>query len=451
MTARPACAVLLALALVAAGGGSARAAWSSPETVPGSDDVQAPGPAIAFAASGRSLITWRAGLLRPDEAQRAERTQRSAPGAYGTPLAISGLAADPVAFAQTRVALLRLRGLFPRMTLTADIGRLTSASGPDRTLARDEGVGGPPVLAGNARGDLVAAWTKPAGAHEHLDISLRHPGGRFGPPHVLRGSGRLAFPAAAYGDRGDTLVAYQRTSVDAQGRTRREVEARLRRPGHGFGSPQVLGATHGLAWIATAIAPTGRAYVVWAEQDGGEEANQSLTVHATLAAPSHHLFNRARELARSPLAARPQGRPRLVVDRAGNATAAWSLPTSATTARIDTAAARAGSWFAAPATVAADGILQDIAGAPDGAALVLWTGAFGATFAPRPVAAAYRPAGASAFAAAESVAPDPEDPGDAAAAFDASGRPVVTWIGRPGFRGEFPPAEPRVVRVAQRD
>ena len=213
----------------------------------------------------------------------------------------------------------------------------------------------------------------------------------------------------------------------------------------------MLGTSHGVASIAAAIAPNGRAYVVWAEQDGGEEAGRALTVNATIAAPSNFRFHDARQLAVSPAAARPQGTPRVVVDDAGNATAAWSLPADDGTATRRGGLRRRRALVRRSANVAAGGILQDLAGTPGGAALVLWTGNFGETFSPRAVAAAYRAPGAAAFGAAERVAPDPEDPGDAAAAFDAAGRPLVAWTGRPGYRGEFPPTEPRAVRVSQRE
>jgi hypothetical protein len=83
--------------------------------------------------------------------------------------------------------------------------------------------------------------------------------------------------------------------------------------------------------------------------------------------------------------------------------------------------------------------------------VVVWTGAFGPLFTPRPVQAAFRAAGSLAFGAAETVSPTPEDPFTAAAAFAGDGHPVVAWIGRPGYRGEFPPAESRAVRVSRRD
>jgi len=96
-------------------------------------------------------------------------------------------------------------------------------------------------------------------------------------------------------------------------------------------------------------------------------------------------------------------------------------------------------------------VLQSLAGTPDGAALVVWTGGYGATFAPRPVLAAYRPRGTVGFEAPEAVSRGPEDPRDASAAFDGTGRPVVAWIGRPGYLGEFPQQERSAVRISQRN
>lgn len=427
----------------------AGAAWSVPTTVPRSAGVTSPGPTLAFTASGDSVVTWRAGLQKADESQRALRVHRGGSGNFGTVLKIEGLAAPPLAFANTRVATLRARGSYGHTTLTADLGTLTSTSGPDRTLAHDASIGAYPVLGGNVHGDLAAVWSQSVGDHDHLDLSLRHRGGRFGPAHALRGSGRFAFPAVAYGDRGDTVVAYQREFIE-DGRTRYSVEARLRRAHHHFGSVRVLGSSRGVVSIAVAIAPTGRAYVLWTEQDGGEEANQPLTVNATVAGPSHFQFNRARRIAQSTVRAREQGVPRLIVDRAGDATAAWSRPVGGQRAQIEVATATAGHRFAAPVAVVGNAILQDLAGTADGAALLVWTGAYGPTFAPRPVQASYRSGADGAFTAAEDIAPAPEDPVGAAAAFDAGGLPVVVWLGRPGYRGEFPPAEPDAVRLAVR-
>lgn len=438
-------AVLSAVSSPAAAG----AAWSVPTTVPTSAGVTSPGPTLAFTASGDSVVTWRAGLQKPDESQRAFRVHRGRSGNFGTVVKIDGLAAAPLAFANTRVATLRTRGRYGHTRLVADLGTLTSTSGPDRTLAQDASLGAYPVLGGNLHGDLAAVWSQSVGDHDHLELSLRHPGGRFGPAHALRGSGRLAFPAVAYGDRGDTVVAYQRQFVEG-GRTRFSVEARLRRAHHHFGSVRVLGSSRGVASIAVTIAPTGRAYVLWTEQDGGEEANQPLTVNATVAGPSHFQFNRARRIAQSAVRARQQGAPRLIVDRAGNATAAWSRPVGAQRTQVEAATATAGHRFSTPVAVLADAILQDLAGTPGGDALLVWTGAFGSTFAPRPVRASYRSGAGGAFTAPEDIVPAPEDPGGAAAAFDAGGLPVVTWLGRPGYLGEFPPAESRFVRLGVR-
>ena len=56
----------------------------------------------------------------------------------------------------------------------------------------------------------------------------------------------------------------------------------------------------------------------------------------------------------------------------------------------------------------------------------------------------------AAAEAAEQVSPSPEDPFIADAAFDRAGVPVVAWIGRPGYRGEFPPAERKKVALHPR-
>lgn len=259
---------LLAAATTAA---PASADWSAPVTVPGSDVPSLAFPTIAFAGSGRGLVSWRAGYPAGATSTPAYRTQRTTATSFRTPLTLENLIAAPMTFGRTRVATLRERRVSGGMGLTADLGTLTGFYGPDRTLERRATIDSQPALAGNRGGDLAAVWSVTSGDHDRLKLALRHPGARFGLGHVIRGSGRISELVVAYGERGDTVIAYQRTSRTPSGHRRYTIEARLRRAHHHFGSVQVLGSSRGFAHIAVAVAPTGRAYIVWSEQDGGEE------------------------------------------------------------------------------------------------------------------------------------------------------------------------------------
>jgi hypothetical protein len=445
--------VTLAITALAAASFPAHAcsAWSAPETVRGSISPDVSVPSLSFAASGRAVLSWQTGILRNGTSSPAYRTERAAPSSFHSPLRDDGLATAPATYGKTRLATLNAQPDGDRTELRADLGTLTGFSGSNRVLQLARTIGLRPALASNGSGDIVAAWTVSVGDHDHLNMSLRHPGNRFGARHTIRGSGRISDLVAAYGARGDTVIAYQRAHRTSTGRTRYAVEARLRRAGHNFGSARVLGPSRGSAQIAVAIAPTGRAYVVWAEQDGGEEANEPLHVYSTVAGPTHFLFNQSRLLQTSLVKRRPQGSPHVEVDSAGNATAAWSMPTGSEDGRIEIAYAKAGRRIGRPSTLAPSGILQDLAVNRAGAAVVVWTGAYPPIFMPRPLQATYRAPKSDAFGAAEDVAPHPEDPRQAVAAFDADGRAVVAWIGRPGYTGDFPPTATSALRISQRD
>jgi hypothetical protein len=427
----------------ACGGAAATAAaapWSAPATVPqtsGASGLQ--GPGLSFTTTGRGLVSW------PDA-----RVELHRDGTFRTPISVPGLLGAPQTFGAVGVADLRGRTAGGRTTLDAELGTVWGFLGPDRTVARDVRLDAAPMLAGNRSGDLAAVWSQAAGDHDHVELAIRHPGHRFGLPHTLRGSGALTDVVAAVGDRGDRVVAWQRAARDSKGRLHYTIEARLQRPGHHLGSVLRLGSSRGAADLAAAIAPTGRVYLVWSEHDGGEEVNEPPAFWAAIAAPSDFSFGAAPQLLRAPAAAAPQGTPHVAVDAAGDAVAAFSLPVDNVTTMVEVATAAAGAPFGAPFPVAEEGILEDLAVGADGRAVVVWDGAHGATYHPRSVFASLRPALGSPFSAPETVSPAPEDPGDAAAAFDGSGRPVVLWAGRPGYDGGFPPQQPLALRLAVR-
>ena len=398
-------AVVLMLALPATA--AAAAPWSAPQDLSRPhtfiDDVS-----IAFVPSGAGLIGWRlqdgvgAGA-RGGEAVAA----RSASGAVGPARsAPRGRSGDIVLYGRSRAAVALVRPVGsnrdPRSELRVAFGSAGGAFGKSRRVVRHPRIA-PPSFAGNARGDLALAWFEDhPGATDRVEVALRRAGGSFGAPLRLA-TGRVRSVSVAVGPRGDVLVAW-----DARGKIR----TRLRRAGRSFGPTETLRSSPTFsAVLRTAVASSGRAYVAWAAQLATEGGDSGPAYYEAAVRPAGAARFRPAQLLERLAPERRVGPLDLALTGHGNAVVAW------TGERVRAAQTDASGRFGAPVDLSSPGaLLTDVAAAPDGARVAVWT-------AGSLVQAAYAAPGAP-FGPPEDVAA-----GEAArAAFPRAGaQPVLVW------------------------
>lgn len=418
-------------------------AWSPPENISASaNDIG--GGDIAFDARGRALTWWTAYRWEPGTSHGhyvldGWRTATRAPGtaAFDPPRIAPTFAAAPVLYAQERAVGLDERSLGwqrcgQRTTLRARFGTSDGTFGAPRAITTSTGPGGDgrPTVSANAAGQMLAAWgavTRSDCSRSAIVVSARRPGGAFGTPTTLRGTGRNEQPSVSVGQGGDAVVAWQRRL--GSGAT--AVEARFRAAGHGWGAVQRLGTSSVAAPLTTAVAQNGRAYVAWGSQsisDGRLDARFAVAVKpATVPA-----FRAAQtlETIRLQLTSFPQRLgPSLALTGIG-AVVAWTGHDSAWRVRVS----RAGSsgTFGAPQTVSpagTDTVLGDLSGRLDGTASVVWSDLDAEGLIRDVVSAQAGPGGP--FGAPELVS-DGALRQPAVAQSPQTGQPTTTWAQRLG-------------------
>jgi hypothetical protein len=126
------------------------------------------------------------------------------------------------------------------------------------TLARANVVGAPQLdVASSGRAIVAFASYDPKIAHRAIvSAAVRSSSGKFSRPSVISGRGDAHGVAVAIGRRGDMVVAFVRN---------RNVVARVRRPGHGWGPIQTLATPTGpTQWtLRAAVSDAGSIEVLW--------------------------------------------------------------------------------------------------------------------------------------------------------------------------------------------
>jgi hypothetical protein len=126
------------------------------------------------------------------------------------------------------------------------------------TLARANVVGAPQLgVASSGRAVVAFASYDPKIAHRAIvSAAVRSTSGKFSHPSVISGRGDAHGVAVAIGRRGDMVVAFVRN---------RNVVARVRRPGHGWGRIQTLATPTGpTQWtLRAAVSDAGSIEVLW--------------------------------------------------------------------------------------------------------------------------------------------------------------------------------------------
>ena len=229
-------ALAAAAATVIAAAPASAATWTAPTTISAPHTFISPLQASST-GNGSVVLDWAFQDGVGNTATNGVRGASLAPGAtaFGPERTLPSATSQVVPYASRSIAALL------DTTLSATRRRLAVAFGtPDgpslgapRTVATDD-VAFRPSLAVGQNGSGLLAWiARASGSRRVVKVSLRGPGGRFGAPSIISGTGRANTVIAAVGPQGQRVVAFERGG---------RLLARYRLANHNWGSIQDLGA-----------------------------------------------------------------------------------------------------------------------------------------------------------------------------------------------------------------
>jgi hypothetical protein len=445
------------MSMVGPGVAHADAPWSAPVTI-ASGDYAFWHPALAFTNDGHALAVLNgSGAIGPGDIwPGATRILAAEPGASTfAEVGSTRLVAGPAAYGRRGAAYLRMppptgaRAKFAR--LGASLGTVPDSLGRFQQLARvdisQSGVISARIAA-DPRGNVAAVWLEPQPRRRAsadpprllVRVALRRPGHRFGRATTLGdaveyGEGGNLLDVA-YGANGDLLVTFQRTRSKLVSHRTLELAVRVKRRGHGFGPIQSLGPSRGSSSIATAVAPTGAAVVAWGTQDGGEGVEEPWVVRAAMLRSGARRFS-STHLLDPGRVWYPVGPVSAAIGRDATATVAWSgvaVAQRQVAYPVRVATAGPTGHFGAITQLAANGAVRGVVTARDGTTTVLCrrlTDPEGDAL--DGIVASRRPAGASLFAAPETVTQGEPAVNNVAFALNPQTASLAAlWIGAPG-------------------
>jgi hypothetical protein len=207
--------VLLPLLLATTAPAASRTEWEAPVTLfaaPDNETVST--PRVGIDGSGTVTALWASGV--GGSPSRAEVAQLRANGSWTAPRAIPG-------------------GAFAR-------------------------------LAVNARGEAVSAWTEGYGRDQHVRAAFRTAGGRWLPPRTLSPAGEQAFaPRVGLDARGRALVVWESFHSPSR-QSDPALESSTRAGGGSWSRTPTLCACSVDFYFDLAVAPSGKALLVWAQR-----------------------------------------------------------------------------------------------------------------------------------------------------------------------------------------
>jgi hypothetical protein len=440
-------ATLTATATLTAAAPASAATWTAPTSVAAPHTFVSP---LRSAASGNgtALLDWRFQDGIGSGATAGARGATMLPGAsaFGPERTLPGATSQVVPYATRSVAALIDTAVSPaRRRLSVAFGSVQgpfggAPNGPflgtPRTVATDD-VAFVPSLAVGANGSGLLAWVARAtGSRRVVKVSLRGPGGRFGAPSIVSGTGRANAVVAAVGERGERVVAFERGG---------RLLARVRAVGHNWGPIQDLGAVAAGTdnELAALVAGAGRTTIVDVHRqlsEGGDTG--SLLVDAWVRPAGASRFRAAQRLeSGGQVQSSP---PALVPLDSRGAMLAWlgTDPASQGTPggpgrRVNVSIMGPDARFGAPQALSAPGEAAAGLGAASNGdeAIASWVRLAPTSDSSGQVLAAVRLSGAG-FAPAEVVSPA-ENALLTAPGFvpTTPGHPFVAWAARPGGEG----------------
>jgi hypothetical protein len=319
--------LLTAIALASAAPSAGAAAWSAPQTVSAPHTFA--GPLItATGLDGTLVAAWPWQDNVDDDAVGGEAAANRAPGQafapeHPAPDGLVGLAT----YGHTRTIALAQQGVpgrpgptgAIRYRLTVAYGTLAGGFTSTQALAIAPVVGQAQIAA-ESHGSVLIAWIEvtrtSSGATRRVVRAIERRDGRFGKAFTLSGRGRADTVAIAVGERGDEAIAFVRDG---------DVLARVRRPGHGWGSQQrVARADGGTRWkLLARIDQRGQVRLIWRRH----QLRRSGVAGRTALEGTAMLVGRGRFLGAQTILPDGSSSPALV--QAGDG---WALATTQTTA-----------------------------------------------------------------------------------------------------------------------
>jgi len=453
-----AAAVTTAAATLAAAVPATAATWTAPATV-SAPHTFISGLEAASSGNGTLVADWRFQDGVGNGAATGARGAALAPGAaaFGGERTLPGATTQIVPYAQRSVAALLQTSLDSsgrRVRLSVAFG---SADGPSLGTARSvavDDVAFVPRLAVGADGTGLVAWiARASGARRVVKVALRSPGGRFGAPSIISGTGRANTITAAVGPQGQRVVAFERGG---------RLLARYRTANGNWGPSQDLGAVASGTdnELAALITSGGRAMIADVHRQLSEGGDTGpLLVDAWVRPVGATRFGAAQRLEQADGV--PASAPALVQGDGRGAVLAWvggdpgapPTPNGAST-RVRVSVTGADGRFGAPQPLSpAAQPVTGLGAAGNGSATVVsWVRIAPGSDVSGQVFAALRPVG-GAFGAPEAVSPD-EHAASTAPGFTRTtdNRPLVLWTARPGGEGPGVPVGSikTFVRTAQR-
>jgi hypothetical protein len=451
-------AIVAAAATLAVAGPATAATWTAPTSI-STPHTFVLGLEAASTGDGSIVADWGFQDGTGTASTRGARGASLAPGAaaFGAERTLPRDTERVLPYARRSVAALIFTQGFAaggRDRLAVAFG---SADGPAlgtaRTIVTDD-VAFRPAFAMGPDGTGLVAWiARASGARRVVKVALRAPGGRFGTPSIIAGTGRANTVTAAVGPQGQRLVAFERDG---------HLFSRVREPGHNWGSVQDLGAVAQGTDNRPAglITSGGRAMLADVHRQLSEGGDAGpLLVDAWVRPVGASRFGARQRLEQADGVAASD--PALVPGDGRGAVLAWAGgdpgapatpdgPSTRVRASVTGADGRFGA--AQPLSPAAQPVKAVAAAGNGSAVIVSWVRIDPASDGDGQVLAAVRPVG-GAFGAPEAVSPS-ENASETAPGFTRTpdNRPLVLWAARPEGEGPGVPIGSirTFVRVAQR-
>ncbi|MDX6701810.1 MAG: hypothetical protein QOF26_2036 [Baekduia sp.] len=428
------------------------ATWSAPQTVTATPHTFAGPLSLTTTFDGSLIAAWpwqdNAGTDARGGASTAARPPLAS-FAGGAPATSAFTAERPAPdglvalapFGRTQTLALALQGLPGRSGPTGAIlqrlkvafGAAGGGFGTARTLVTAAILGRPQLAAAGSR--ALISWIEvtrtSSGATRRVVRAIERRDGRFGAPFTLSGRGRADVLAVALGQGGDEAVAFVR-----QG----DVLARVRRPGHRWGSVQrVARATGPTHWQLVAAADArGQVRLIWRRH----QFRQSATPGRTALEGTAMLVGRGRFAAVQTIEPDGASAPALTLAAGG-----WALADVQATPegprptlhRTHGGLAFGGAQYAGPAQGGLRGTA--VAFSPVGGIVVAWVQPLpGQDGAGEARAASLDPGVPdAAFGPVEAISPAEAVSEVALGADGRAGQPVAVWIARPDNPGPSVP------------
>jgi hypothetical protein len=450
-------AALTSAAVLTVAAPAAAATWSAPATV-SSPHTFIDGLEAGASGDGSVVADWGFQDGVGTDRTNGARGASLAPGAaaFGPERTLPRDTLQVVPYARHSVAAL----VFTRGSATGR-DRIAVAFGtPDgptlgtpRTVLTDD-VAFLPHLAVASNGSGIVAWiARASGNRRIVKVALKAPGGGFGTPTVIAGTGRANSITAAAGPQGQRIVAFERGG---------RLLARYRASGHNWGSIQDLGAVAAGTdnRLAALITSGGRAMLADVHRQLSEGGDAGpLLVDAWVRPIGASRFGARQRLeqadgvqAQDPALVQGDGRGAVLAWVGGDPGAPPTPNGASTRARVSVTGSDGRFGAPQPLSAPAQPATAVAAAGSGSATIVSWVRIDSPSDVSGQVLAAVRPVG-GAFGAAEEVSPH-EHASLTAPGFTRTpdGRPFVLWASRPGGEGPGVPLASiqTFVRVAQR-